>query len=85
MIKGCDEYAVTCDNVKYVGVSKRTGKSITLTGKTVHTVGADGVTPARFLGYMFKNGKTTCFVGEDGELRVTRGSRVLVHERGIWK
>ena len=83
-IKGCEEYVVSCDNVKYVGLSNKTGKSVTLTGRTVHSVGADGVTPAHFLGYVFKKGKTTYFVGEDGELKVTRGSRVLVQERGVW-
>jgi hypothetical protein len=81
----CPEGWVTCDDVKYVGTSKKTGKSITLTGKTVHTMGADGVTPAHFLGYVFKNGRTTYFVSEDGQFRVTRSSKVLVDETGVWK
>jgi hypothetical protein len=71
--------------VRYKAVSRKSGKSIALTGTTVHTIGADGVTPSRFLGYMFKNGKTIYFVGDDGELRVTRGSKVLVQETGIWR
>jgi hypothetical protein len=81
----CPEGDVTCDNVKYIGVSRKSGKSITLTGKTVHTTGADGVTPSRFLGYEFKSEGTKYFVGENGELRITRGSKVLVHETGEWK
>lgn len=81
----CTEGHVTCDDVKCVGVSNKSGKSITLTGKTVHTTGADGVTPSRFMGYTFRNGDTTYFVSEGGELRVTRGSKVLVQERGIWR
>jgi len=81
----CPEGCVTCDDVRYVGVSKKTGKSITLIGHTVHTTGADGVTPSRFLGYEFKSGETSYFVGEDGELTVSRGSAVLVEERGVWK
>jgi len=84
-IKGCDEYVVSCDTVKYVGVSKKIGKSIVLTGRTVHTLGPDGVTPAHFLGYEFRNGRTVYFVSNDGELRITRGSRVLVEEHGVWK
>ena len=84
-IIGCGEYVVSCDTVKYIGVSRKTGKSITLTGRTVHTTGADGVTPSHFLGYEFKSGSTTYFVGEDGELRVTRGSKILVQETGVWK
>jgi hypothetical protein len=84
-IVDCDEYVVSCDTVKYTGVNKKTGKRIALTGRTVHTTGADGVTPSRFLGYEFKNGRTIYFVGGDGELRVTQGSKILVEERGTWK
>jgi hypothetical protein len=80
----CPEGEIACENVKYVGVDKRTGKSIVLIGREIHTMGPDGVTPARFLGYLFKNGKTTYFVGEDGELRVTQGSKLLVEEMGTW-
>jgi len=81
----CPEGNVTCDDVKYVGVSKKSGKSITRTGRTVHAIGADGVTPSRFLGYAFTNSSTVYFVSEEGELRVTQGTNVLVQERGVWK
>jgi hypothetical protein len=82
----CPEGYVTCDDVQFVGVCKKTGRSVRLTGSTVHTFGPDGVTPAHFVGYMFKRGKTTYFVdGWDGEFRVTRGSKVLVDETGAWK
>jgi hypothetical protein len=76
---------VTCDDVRYTGTSRKSGRSIRLRGKTVHTHGTDGVTPSHFLGYAFKNGRTTYFVGEDGELRVTRGSKVLIEEIGVWQ
>jgi hypothetical protein len=33
----------------------KTGQSIRLTGKTIHTTNAPGVTPGRFLGYEFRN------------------------------
>ena len=81
----CPEYHVTCDNVRYIGVSRKSGKSITLIGKTVHTIGTDGVTPSHFLGYEFKSGRTIYSVGGDGQLRVTRGPKVLVEEKGVWK
>jgi hypothetical protein len=81
----CPEYYVTCEDVIYRAVNRKSGKSITLRGTTVHSIGADGVTPSAFLGYTFKNGKTKYFVGEDGELRVTRGSKVLVEETGTWR
>jgi hypothetical protein len=81
----CPEGETACDRVTYVGVSKKTGASITLTGREIHSLGPDGVTLAHFLGYLFKSGATTYFVGEDGELRVTRGSKILVQETGAWK
>ena len=76
---------MTCDDVRYTGVSRKSGRSIRLSGKTVHATGADGLTPSHFLGYEFKHGKTTYFVSEDGGLEVTRGSKVLVQEKGEWK
>ncbi len=76
---------MTCDDVKYIGTSKKTGKSLTLIGKTVHAAGADGVTPAHFLGYEFRNGSTTYFVSEDGGISVKRGSKVIIQEKGTWK
>ena len=80
----CPEGYVTCDDVKYVGTSKKTGKSITLIGSTVHSLGADGVTPSQFQGYRFKNGATEYFVSIHGYLEVTKGDKILVHEEGKW-
>jgi hypothetical protein len=81
----CPEGETACENVEYVGVDRRTGKSIALLGREVHAMGQDGVTPGQFWGYLFKNGKTTYFVGEDGELRVIQGAKLLMHEMGTWK
>lgn len=81
----CEEGVVGCDNVKYVGVSKKTGASITLIGAEMHTKCADGVTPCRFLGYLFKKGKVTYTVTENGYLSVKQGNKVLVQEQGVWK
>ena len=33
----CPEGNVTCDDVRYVGVSRKSGQSIRLTGRTHHT------------------------------------------------
>ena len=79
----CPEGEVTCDDVKYVGVNKKTGEKIKLTGKTAHHYDADG-TPTRFLGYIFKNDDVTYFLSEEGQLRVTRGDEVLLKENGTW-
>jgi len=84
----CEEGVVTCDDVSYSGVNRKTGKEIHLTGSTWHTTCADGVTPCRFLGYRFTNGNVTYLVHEDGTLEVTQtvngDVERLVHERGVW-
>jgi len=78
------EGEVTSESVVYVGVSKRTGKSIRLKGADWHTTGPDG-SPGRFLGYKFKNGNITYLVFEEGRLEVLSGNgAVLVDETGTW-
>lgn len=81
----CAEGKVTCDDVTYVGTSTKTGKSIQLHGKTTHAVCADRVTPCRFQGYEFWNGKTRYRVLDDGTLSVTQQDKVLLEERGSWE
>lgn len=81
----CAEGNVTCDDVTYTGTSRRTGQSISLRGRTMHTLCADGVTPCRFLGYEFRNGNIRYLVLEGGELLVTQGGRVVVRETGAWQ
>jgi hypothetical protein len=84
-IVGCAEGNVSCDDAKYTGVSKRTGATLKLTGKTLHTMGADGVTPSRFLGWQFRNGATMYTVTEGGVLEVRQGAKTLFSEQGEWK
>lgn len=81
----CAEGNVTCEDVTYVGTSKKTGKSITLRGKTKHSLCADGVTPCAFQGYEFISGKTYYRVLEDGRLLVMQGKKVLLEETGTWE
>jgi len=81
----CQEGVVGCDKVHYTGVHRKTGRSIKLVGQERHTRCADGVTPCRFLGYVFKNGDVSYAVLDDGTLSVKRGERVLVQERGAWQ
>ena len=82
---GCPEGDVTCDDVRYVGTSKKTGRSIALRGKTVHSYASDGVTPTQFQGYRFVSGAVVYFVSEHGYLKVTKGDKILVHEEGKWE
>ncbi|MBL8380158.1 MAG: hypothetical protein JNM79_19980 [Burkholderiales bacterium] len=81
----CAEGEVSCSRVRYTGVSRKTGKSITLNGRTLHTTCADGRTPCRFLGYVFRNGSIVYTVWENGMLSVKDGERSLVEEQGEWK
>jgi hypothetical protein len=81
----CEEGNVTCDNVRYTGTSKKSGKTITLRGKTMHSTGPDGVTPGRFQGYTFRSGRVHYTVYADGRLEVTEGNKTLVSQRGEWK
>jgi hypothetical protein len=80
----CAEGNVTCDNVTYIGTSKKTGKSITLRGRTKHSLCADGVTPCGFEGYEFQNGKAYYQVLNAGTLLVMQDQKVLVEEKGSW-
>lgn len=85
IVQQCEEGNVTCDDVRYVGTSKKSGKAITLRGKTMHTMAADGVTPGAFQGYVFRSGRTTYNVYADGRLVVAEGKKTLVNQRGQWK
>ena len=72
------------DDARYIGVSRKSGKVLTLKGRTLHTLGADGVTPSRFLGYEFRNGNTVYRVSQEGVLDVRQGEKVVVSEKGKW-
>ena len=88
--KNCEEGEVGCDDVTYVGVNRKSKKTITLKGADLMHYCPDdlgdgpGKTPCRHIGYEFKNGKVNYFVSDDGSLEVTRGAKVLVKEQGVW-
>ncbi|BCL39796.1 hypothetical protein [Nostoc sp. MS1] len=82
--RNCPEGYVNCNNVKYFGKNLRTGKSISLTGKTIHSTATDGVTPARFLGYDFRNNNYLYRVTADGFLLVYQGKKIILKEQGIF-
>jgi hypothetical protein len=80
----CEEGNVTCNDVTYVGVNRKTKASIKLRGKTVHSLCKDRVTPCHFLGYEFQNRRYRYFVSEDGRLEIYRGQSLVASEQGIW-
>ncbi len=80
----CPEYETLCNHVTYFETDRKTKKTLTLNGREVHHILADGITPGHFLGYEFKNGSTNYFVGEAGEFQMTQGTNVLIEEQGAW-
>ncbi len=82
-IIGCKDGEVSCEDAKYVGVSRKTGNVMSLKGKTVHSMAPDG-TPKQFLGYEFLKGNTVYSVDTGGNLLVKQGSKVVVNEKGKW-
>jgi hypothetical protein len=83
--ENCPEGEVGCRDVSYVGKNIRTGKSIALQGQAVMRLCADRVTPCSHEGYRFTSAKVEYRITQDGLLLVTRGSEVLVEERGQWQ
>ncbi|MBN8888124.1 MAG: hypothetical protein J0I77_20595 [Rudaea sp.] len=83
----CEEEVIGCDRVEYFGVNRKTGKSIRLRGKQLHSICADGVTPCHFQGYVFRNSDVTYSIILQGEswLAIRKGGRLLLHESGDWR
>lgn len=81
----CPEGVVVCDHIRYIGTDRQTGSSLELMGRTYHTQGADGVTPSRFLGYIFENGEYKYILSPEGHLRILQGETVLLEEKGEWQ
>ncbi|EAW34457.1 hypothetical protein [Lyngbya sp. PCC 8106] len=83
--KLCPEGVVICDHIRYIGTDRKTGSSLELMGRTYHTTGADGVTPSRFVGYIFENGEYKYILSPEGHLRILQGETVLLEEKGKWQ
>lgn len=81
----CPEGVVVCDHIRYIGTDRTTGSSIELMGRSYHTTAADGVTPSRFLGYIFENGEYKYFISTEGQLRILQGETVILEETGKWE
>ena len=73
---------IDCNDVRFLGTEKKTGKSLTLIGSTMHRTCGDG-TPCQFTGYRFINGMDKYLVYvDDGVLRVERRGQLLLQETG---
>ena len=82
-IIGCKDGEVSCEDAKYIGVSRKTGNVMSLKGRTVHST-APGGTLKQFLGYEFPNSNTVYSVDTSGNLLVKQGRKIVVDEKGKW-
>lgn len=80
----CAEGCVSCDKLTLKCVSKKSGDIVMAKAATWHTLGADGVTPGRFLGYVFTENKLTYRILENGVFEVS-GVDGSVFLREEWK
>ena len=74
--QNCPEGDIACNDVTYLGKSKKSGSSITLKGRVLPNVG-----------YEFTNGNVKYVIQDEGEaatLIVTQGNKTLVQENGEW-
>ena len=81
MTHPCPEGCVSCDKLTLKCVSKVSGGTIVAIGSTWHTVGADGVTPSRFLGYRFIRGGKEYRIYDEMFQVVGVDGKVIIEER----
>jgi hypothetical protein len=78
--RDCEEGMLTCHKVNYHGINNKTNQEIRLVGSTHHTICADGATPCRFIGYVFKNGLYT-YLLIDKRLEIRLAGKTIYSER----
>lgn len=78
----CKIGEVTCDNVEYIGVDKKSNKKIILIGSTYHSMNNN--IPGRFLGYIFKNNNYQYIILEtDKLLLIEKDNKIIYSEKII--
>jgi len=78
----CRENTHSCDNVIYKGISKRSGKTLKLKGRTIHEDCDED--ECALTGYSFNNGNTQYLVSIDGKLTVSQGINLILEQQGVW-
>ncbi|MGZ0655198.1 hypothetical protein ACWPKO_13710 [Coraliomargarita sp. W4R53] len=66
----CPEGNVTCDDVRFTIKEKKAGLVSKAIGRTLHSIGKDGITPSRFLGYKFTLNSQSYIIRMDGILLI---------------
>lgn len=70
----CPEGVVGCKDVRYTGLHRKTGRTLTLSGEEPHTLCAHKVTPRRFLGHVFRHGMHRYFTRRPERSRLGRAA-----------
>lgn len=76
----CKEGSVTCDNIVLEARNKNTGELLKAVGSTHHIRCTDGITPCRFIGYIFKQKDLEIFI-DNQYIQVTRKGEARLRER----
>lgn len=80
LVNSCGDFYTICNKVKYLGLGNKSGKQITLEGKTIHPEGSN-----KAHGMVFSNGDVDYIVIFNPlELKVMQGNKMLIEQSGKW-
>ena len=84
----CAEGEVSCERIYADALALEDNQTRALSGSTLHTLCADGVSPCRFLGYQLSDDTYDYRVLENGQLHIQRcdefGCESIYNEQGQW-
>lgn len=85
IVERCAEGDVACNDVKYTGVNRKTGESISLKGQAWVRMCAQTNTPCQHLGWHFRNGEFTYRVRETPpSLEIERDGKMVLEQKAVW-
>jgi hypothetical protein len=82
---GCGEGVVSCDEIDVVVTNRSSNAVSSYTGKTMHSLCNDGVTPCQFQGYQFPGNEGHFVIHADGTLEISgKSNQAILVEEGKW-
>ena len=73
----CEEGRVSCDNVLLEARNKKTSERLRIVGATHHSRCADGISPCRFIGYIFEKDGLRIFIDYQNIVVTRNGAEIL--------
>ena len=73
----CQEGWVSCNNVQLEIYNKKTGENLRILGSTHHSTCADGISPCRFIGYIFKKDDLKIVIDYQNIVLIRNGTQIL--------